>query len=618
MITLGELQITNFKRIRSLCITFPRQGTILVEGPNESGKSTLFEAIYFALYGQPIVTETNRKSLDDLITYGENQLRVKLSVHTDKNTLYIDRTVKRSKGSTITLRVMSRTGREEVINSVRAANSRIVQELGGIDGSALLNSCLVEQKKLSKLEELDAKERRDSLMKILNLEKLSYIEDRLRVSKGEIEQLDALKIRYELANCLSQKEQLLISLQELEEDYRNGLINMAASQSKSLYSKIASAKNDLGQAMELQQLLARKKELEGTISSNKPNRSFLEPNTLAALFLSVIILLVALFANISWLIKGLLLIASIAFIAYLVVSNLRRLTSKDATSQASEAQLLALDRKVSEISTSLGLKDLNGLQDLVNHRNMQIAEYEAQIRFLQTNPEMVLGVDLQSRKQKIDQIKQEIQVLDHRINWLRSEIPSGEENLRSPQEYKKEIDRLEEDIRVREIAVHILQESTKRIISNVLPDTERNMNLLLPVLTAGRYHDARISEDYKIEVWDEEAGRYVGKNIFSGGTKDQMSLALRLAFAIASLPQERGTSPGFLFMDEPLSSFDEERTQSLIDLVTIGELAKIFPQICIISHSKSFDPGAFQYFIRMEDGRVTSSNLSRREELSLA
>jgi hypothetical protein len=62
--------------------------------------------------------------------------------------------------------------------------------------------------------------------------------------------------------------------------------------------------------------------------------------------------------------------------------------------------------------------------------------------------------------------------------------------------------------------------------------------------------------DYRIRVWDPAAGRYVAKNIFSGGTRDQCSLALRLAFALATLPQELGVAPGFIFLDELLSTFD--------------------------------------------------------------
>lgn len=169
--------------------------------------------------------------------------------------------------------------------------------------------------------------------------------------------------------------------------------------------------------------------------------------------------------------------------------------------------------------------------------------------------------------------------------------------------------RLARDLEIKRRAVRIVAEARKRMVAKVLPNTERNMRLLLPLLTAGRYRDAHIAEDYRIEVWDEGAGRYVAKSIFSGGARDQFSLALRLAFALATLPQELGTTPGFIFLDEPLSSFDGPRTQALVELVTRGQIAASFRQIFVISHSRSFDPAAFPYRLRLDSGQIVESNL---------
>jgi len=162
---------------------------------------------------------------------------------------------------------------------------------------------------------------------------------------------------------------------------------------------------------------------------------------------------------------------------------------------------------------------------------------------------------------------------------------------------------------VKRRAEEIVGEARRRMVARVLPNTERNFRMLLPRLTAGRYRDARIADDYRIEVWDEAAGRYVAKSIFSGGARDQFSLALRLAFALATLPEELGTSPGFLFLDEPLSSFDGQRTQALVDLLTRGEVAASFRQVFVISHSRSFDASAFRYRLVLADGAVAESSL---------
>jgi DNA repair exonuclease SbcCD ATPase subunit len=183
------------------------------------------------------------------------------------------------------------------------------------------------------------------------------------------------------------------------------------------------------------------------------------------------------------------------------------------------------------------------------------------------------------------------------------------------QECQKAYDDLAREQRQRRLAAEMADEVFRRIVQRVLPETEMHMRALLPDLTDGRYRDVTLlggdenSADLRIRVWDEQAGRYVGKHLFSGGTRDQCSLALRLAFALATLPKELGAMPGFIFLDEPLSSFDDRRSQALVDVLTRGPIAKQFPQVFLISHSQSFDPAAFTCALRMAGGRVVSTTL---------
>ncbi len=165
---------------------------------------------------------------------------------------------------------------------------------------------------------------------------------------------------------------------------------------------------------------------------------------------------------------------------------------------------------------------------------------------------------------------------------------------------------------VRERGVEIVSLARRRIVQKVLPSTMDYMRRILPALTRDRYHDAQLDpESYKIQVWDERAangGAFKEKNIFSGGTKDQFSLALRLAFALATLPQERGSAPSFIFLDEPLGSFDDERANALIYLLTEGEVAQAFNQIFLISHVR-VDERLFTHRVIMENGHVAFTDL---------
>lgn len=185
---------------------------------------------------------------------------------------------------------------------------------------------------------------------------------------------------------------------------------------------------------------------------------------------------------------------------------------------------------------------------------------------------------------------------------------------------QRAVEEAERTLRQRRIAAELADEAFTRIVRRVLPETEVHMRAVLPELTAGRYRDVQLlhddahSADLRIRVWDQLAGRYVAKSLFSGGTRDQCSLALRLAFTLATLPKELGAIPGFIFLDEPLSSFDAERSQALVHILTQGTVARHFSQVFLISHSQSFDPQSFAYRLNMAGGRVTESTLPRETE----
>ncbi len=175
----------------------------------------------------------------------------------------------------------------------------------------------------------------------------------------------------------------------------------------------------------------------------------------------------------------------------------------------------------------------------------------------------------------------------------------------------------------------IVQAVSERLMRKMQPRIEYFMQHIVPLLTDGRYHDVHLldwlpesemhSEEeetesvgeglFQLRVWDSAASEYVDKSVLSGGAADQLSLALRLAFAIAALPRELHSAPGFLLLDEPLTSSDGARTKALVDIVTGDMLSQHFEQILLVSHSSTFDPAMFSYHISIENGDITSSNL---------
>src|SRR5437660_986141 len=147
MIILKHLSVERFRLLREIDLHFPQRGSILIQGPNEAGKSTLFESIYFALYGEALTPKRKKRAqdeherYDDLILYNENEAHVTLVLTVGPSELTINRSITRGKGQEISLSVRRLGMPEECITALDAANARIINEIGHIDGTTLRNSC---------------------------------------------------------------------------------------------------------------------------------------------------------------------------------------------------------------------------------------------------------------------------------------------------------------------------------------------------------------------------------------------------------------------------------------------------------------------------------------------
>ena len=135
------------------------------------------------------------------------------------------------------------------------------------------------------------------------------------------------------------------------------------------------------------------------------------------------------------------------------------------------------------------------------------------------------------------------------------------------------------------------------------PGVETFMGEILPSLTSDRYKAVLLDEDFGVQVFDPEAGEYRPKDVFSGGTEDQFLLAMRLAFALALLPEVKGATSQFLWLDEPLGSSDETRRSGIVEYLSVS-LSRLFSQIFIVSHVGGLED-QIPSVIRLENGRIS-------------
>ncbi len=169
-------------------------------------------------------------------------------------------------------------------------------------------------------------------------------------------------------------------------------------------------------------------------------------------------------------------------------------------------------------------------------------------------------------------------------------------------EQRKKVLLLEKDLAVVKYAIKGLEQTAESLRNRVKPQVERYMGLILPVITSGHYKAVQLEEDYTVRVFDPEAGEFRPKEVFSGGTEDQLLLAMRLAFALALIPHAKGRNPEFLFLDEPLGSSDKVRREGILTLMH-HELSQSFKQIFLVSHVGDLEAEA-DTIIEMDNGNI--------------
>ncbi len=221
-------------------------------------------------------------------------------------------------------------------------------------------------------------------------------------------------------------------------------------------------------------------------------------------------------------------------------------------------------------------------------------------------------------EEQLASVEEELRQFEQQELEASTRLETGKEKLDLDQAQKR-MQRQERNYQTKKRGGLLINATIERLLRKMIPHTEYYIQQLLPLLTRGRFHDVSLSTEpeegtasggaFQLSVWEPAAAGYISQSTLSGGTADQISLTLRLAFAIASLPRELSAAPGFLLLDEPLSLANHDRMQALVDLVTGHLLSQHFEQIFFISHSDTFDPAMFPYHLYIDNGVVMECNL---------
>lgn len=290
-----------------------------------------------------------------------------------------------------------------------------------------------------------------------------------------------------------------------------------------------------------------------------------------------------------------------------------RLSELAATIRARESEVARLGREIEALSERL--EELASSTRELEEGLLRIAVPEPPLRIeelpwpaTEERVETVSRLRLE-RWERYRSVQAELERVRSAVEELKRRVEEAKEELQRLPELRAELAKLEEEarsaeleVRARRAAIDALRKVSERRRAVFAPSVESNMSWIVSYITNGRYKAIRIDpQSYEVEVYDAEAGSWMRRDIYSGGTNDQFLLAMRIAFILSLLPAAKGTYPKFLFLDEPLGSSDAERRERIVNLLS-RELTRLFDQLFLVTHVDVNEPAGSTVIV-MEDGR---------------
>lgn len=217
---LLNLKLENFKKYKNFKIDFSL-GLIGIIGKNGSGKSTIFEAILFALYG-----ELKNKAYKEIIRNSDASTKDAVVVELIfefENCEY--KIIREFRGKALSANAKLYKNEDLVCTGARDVTSRIIS-LIKMNKEAFLATLFSSQKELNALSSLKNEDRKRMIRKLLGLEKIDFVENELiqksRALKREIQAFAEVLLSSE-----DEEDKLnQISLKEIEEKSINDKINL--------------------------------------------------------------------------------------------------------------------------------------------------------------------------------------------------------------------------------------------------------------------------------------------------------------------------------------------------------------------------------------------------------
>ena len=249
-----------------------------------------------------------------------------------------------------------------------------------------------------------------------------------------------------------------------------------------------------------------------------------------------------------------------------------------------EKQLAGIlrDNRVSdtlEFKTGLRNKALHSkLKAEISNKQIQLKGLEGEIALLPKeseeatsldNEKLPLDFDEEGVLKELSELDEELKNLRMAIKELDGRIIAYEESLGDKIEMEEERDLCMQKLSELEIEKKAIDLATSKIKSisaemhrDFAPVLNKEVSEAIRILTAGTYNTAKIDKMLSARVMDDSTGRLLNLDDLSGGTADQLYLALRIGMLKSLVPRN---TP--LFFDECFQQYDSKRLEASLSLI---------------------------------------------------
>lgn len=176
---LKNLTLKNFRKFKNATIEFP-DGVTGVVGLNGAGKSTIFEAVAWVLYG-PVAARTAADQIKTKNLASTDPCRVELEFVFEGENY---RVVREMKGKSLTVQATATINGKVAATSAESV-TRFIQKKLGMDFKSFFTSIFARQKELNALSSMNASERRPLILRMIGIDSLDDVIKEIRSDKKE-------------------------------------------------------------------------------------------------------------------------------------------------------------------------------------------------------------------------------------------------------------------------------------------------------------------------------------------------------------------------------------------------------------------------------------------------